>query len=91
MQRQNLQAFFFNLYLLLVDLCIGGDHSIPIPIGRALSQKIPGKFGYIHFDAHIDCQPNFAGEPCVARSPVPGHAPATFNCTRRIARPKCWA
>ena len=21
-----------------------------------------GKFGYIHFDAHIDCQPNFAGE-----------------------------
>jgi agmatinase len=46
-----------------MPICIGGDHSIPIPIGKALSKKITGKFGYIHFDAHIDCQPNFAGEP----------------------------
>jgi agmatinase len=45
-----------------MPVCIGGDHSIPIPIGRALSNHIQGNFGYVHFDAHIDCQPNFAGE-----------------------------
>ena len=45
-----------------MPICFGGDHSIPIPIGAALSKRITGKFGYIHFDAHIDCQPNFAGE-----------------------------
>lgn len=46
-----------------LPVCIGGDHSIPIPIGAAVSKQVVGKFGYIHFDAHIDCQPNFAGEP----------------------------
>lgn len=45
-----------------IPICIGGDHSIPIPIGAALSRHISGRFGYIHFDAHIDCQPHFAGE-----------------------------
>ena len=45
-----------------MPICIGGDHSIPIPIGKALSEHVSGRFGYIHFDAHIDCQPNFAGE-----------------------------
>ena len=45
-----------------MPICIGGDHSIPIPIGRALSRHVKGNFGYIHFDAHIDCQPDVAGE-----------------------------
>jgi arginase family enzyme len=36
--------------------------SIPIPVGRALSESVTGRLGYVHFDAHIDCQPNFAGE-----------------------------
>ena len=45
-----------------MPICIGGDHSIPIPIGAALSRHVSGTFGYIHFDAHIDCQPHFAGE-----------------------------
>jgi agmatinase len=45
-----------------MPICIGGDHSIPIPIGAALSRHVSGQLGYIHFDAHIDCQPHFAGE-----------------------------
>lgn len=47
-----------------MPICIGGDHSLPIPIGQALSQHIGEgkKFGYIHFDAHIDCQPDVDGE-----------------------------
>ena len=48
-----------------MPICIGGDHSLPIPIGQALSKHVgpEKKFGYIHFDAHIDCQPDFYGEP----------------------------
>ena len=30
---------------------------------------------------------SLAGVPCVARSPLPGVAPATFNSTSRTARP----
>lgn len=47
-----------------MPICIGGDHSLPIPIGQALSTHIgeERKFGYIHFDAHIDCQPDVDGE-----------------------------
>ena len=41
-----------------------GRHSIPIPIGQAFSDHLGGdkRFGYIHFDAHIDCQPDVDGE-----------------------------
>ena len=47
-----------------MPICIGGDHSLPIPIGQALSKHLgpDKKFGYIHFDAHIDCQPDVDGE-----------------------------
>jgi len=47
-----------------MPICIGGDHSLPIPIGQALSNHLgpDKKFGYIHFDAHIDCQPDVDGE-----------------------------
>jgi agmatinase len=46
-----------------MPICIGGDHSLPIPIGAALSKHLGSKkFGYIHFDAHIDCQPDVDGE-----------------------------
>jgi agmatinase len=47
-----------------MPICIGGDHSIPIPIGQAFSNHLGSdkRFGYIHFDAHIDCQPDVDGE-----------------------------
>ena len=46
-----------------LPICIGGDHSLPIPIGQALSRHLGERtFGYIHFDAHIDCQPDVDGE-----------------------------
>ncbi len=47
----------------LLPIFIGGDHSIPIPIVRAMSQRYSDKkIGYIHFDAHMDCQDEVAGE-----------------------------
>jgi len=43
-------------------ILVGGDHSIPIPAMDAVSARVGGKVGYLHFDAHLDCQPDVAGE-----------------------------
>lgn len=43
-------------------ILVGGDHSIPIPAMDAVSTRVEGKVGYLHFDAHLDCQPDVAGE-----------------------------
>jgi agmatinase len=64
--RDNIEECVSNILAAgAMPICIGGDHSLPIPIGQALSKHIgpDKKFGYIHFDAHIDCQPDFYGEP----------------------------
>lgn len=45
-----------------VPICIGGDHSIPIPIGDALERRVHGKFGYLSFDAHLDTASAVDGE-----------------------------
>ena len=42
-------------------LCAGGDHSITLPILRALS-KVHGPLNLIHFDAHFDTYPPAYGE-----------------------------
>jgi agmatinase len=43
-------------------ILVGGDHSIPIPAMDAVSARVGGKVGFLHFDAHLDCQPDVAGE-----------------------------
>jgi agmatinase len=43
-------------------ILVGGDHSIPIPAMDAVSARVKGRIGYLHFDAHLDCQPDVAGE-----------------------------
>ncbi len=45
-----------------MGIFIGGDHSIPIPIGAALSAATPGKIGYIVFDANMDAEEEVDGE-----------------------------
>ena len=42
-------------------LCVGGDHSITLPILRGLSQ-VYGPLNLIHFDAHFDTYPPAYGE-----------------------------
>ena len=42
-------------------LSVGGDHSITLPVLRALS-KIYGPLNLIHFDAHYDTYPSAYGE-----------------------------
>ena len=45
-----------------IGIFIGGDHSIPIPIGQALSEATSGKIGYIVFDANMDAEEDVDGE-----------------------------
>ena len=42
-------------------LCVGGDHSITLPILKSIS-KIYGPLNLIHFDAHLDTYPPAYGE-----------------------------
>ena len=45
-----------------IGIFIGGDHSIPIPLGEALSEETVGKIGYIVFDANMDAEEEVDGE-----------------------------
>lgn len=38
-------------------LCVGGDHSITLPILRALNKFYKTPLNFIHFDAHLDTYP----------------------------------
>ena len=40
---------------------LGGDHSVTIPLTRAFSQSVNGKFGMLHIDAHLDLADSFEG------------------------------
>ena len=40
---------------------LGGDHSVTIPLTAAFSQAVTGRFGVLHFDAHVDLADEFEG------------------------------
>lgn len=43
-------------------LLVGGDHSVPIPGARALSECFSGgRMGYLHIDCHLDSAPEWNG------------------------------
>ena len=45
----------------IVPLTAGGDHSITLPIMRALARARGGPLGLVHFDAHCDTGPELFG------------------------------
>jgi len=42
-------------------LFLGGDHAVSIPLMRAFSKVVPGRFGVVHFDAHLDLADQYDG------------------------------
>ena len=40
---------------------LGGDHSVTIPLTRAFSESVDGRFGMLHIDAHLDLADSFEG------------------------------
>ena len=49
-------------------LTLGGDHTIPLPILRAM-KKVYGPVGVIHVDAHADVNEHMFGEPIAHGTP----------------------
>jgi arginase len=45
----------------LTPLVLGGDHSITLPVVRAVHRE-RGRFSILHFDAHPDLYPEFQGD-----------------------------
>ncbi len=43
-------------------LALGGEHSITLPLLRALSRRIGAPLGLVHFDAHVDTWPDNFGQ-----------------------------
>ena len=62
-------------------LFLGGDHSVTIPLMRALDRVVDGSFGVLHFDAHSDLFDVYEGHrwshACTERRALelPGLAP----------------
>ncbi len=44
-------------------LCLGGDHTVTLPLLRALARRRGDAVGLIHFDAHLDTWPDNFGQP----------------------------
>jgi agmatinase len=44
-------------------ITLGGDHTITLPLLRALAKRRGGAVGLIHFDAHVDTWPDSFGQP----------------------------
>ena len=56
-----IQAFFDDMHAAgIVPLAVGGDHTIPLPILRALAKDKP--VGVLHFDAHADTLDELCGD-----------------------------
>ncbi len=49
-------------------LTLGGDHTLPLPILRAM-KKVHGPVGLIHVDAHADVNEHMFGEPIAHGTP----------------------
>lgn len=56
---------------------VGGDHSSPLGLMRALSEKYPNGFGILHFDAHHDLRDAYEGFKY-------SHASIMFNALESI-------
>lgn len=66
--HKNINQFFSTLHQNgLQPLAAGGDHSITLPILRAIAQK--GPVGLIHIDAHTDTWDGFMGSKLMHGTP----------------------
>ena len=63
-------------------IALGGDHSITLPLLRAVAKKQGGPVGLIHFDAHVDTWPETFGQKY-------GHGSVFYNAIKEgIVDPK---
>jgi agmatinase len=53
-----------------IPIVLGGDHSISIPVVRALAAKTDGNVGIVHLDAHMDNMDRYGDEIYARCSPL---------------------
>jgi agmatinase len=44
-------------------ISLGGDHTIAVPLLRAINKKCNGPVSLVHFDAHLDTWDTYFGAP----------------------------
>jgi agmatinase len=50
-------------------IALGGEHSVTLPLLRALTQRSGGPVSLVHFDAHVDTWPDNFGQALAHGSP----------------------
>ena len=50
-------------------ISLGGDHTIAVPLLRAINKKINGPVSLVHFDAHLDTWDTYFGAPYTHGTP----------------------
>jgi guanidinopropionase len=81
--HKDIEAFVASLVLAnIVPLSVGGDHSISLPLLRAVGKDRP--VGLIHIDAHCDTSGSFEG--CKFPTAAPSARPCSTACSTRSAR-----
>jgi guanidinobutyrase len=68
-----------------IPLTLGGDHTIPLPILRAMA-KVHGPLGVIHVDAHADVNEHMFGEPIAHGTPFRRAIEEGLIAPRRMAQ-----
>ena len=64
--KETMKSIFDKAYEIYkshsIPFILGGDHSVTPEIVRALSEKVDGQIGIIHFDAHLDNSKSFGND-----------------------------
>ena len=50
-------------------ISLGGDHTIAVPLLRAINKKCKGPVSLVHFDAHLDTWDTYFGAPSTHGTP----------------------
>ena len=50
-------------------ICMGGDHTIAVPLLRAINQRLNGPVALVHFDAHLDTWDTYFSAPYTHGTP----------------------
>lgn len=50
-------------------ICLGGDHTIAVPLLRAVNDRLSGPVSLVHFDAHLDTWDTYFGAPYTHGTP----------------------
>ena len=72
----------------VIPLTLGGDHTITLPILRAIHKK-HGKVGLVHIDAHADVNDHMFGEKSPTAPPSVAPSKKALSTRDRVVQSAC--